>query len=90
MGPFKALWCSNDQTSNKLAIKKFHGLYRKKLIDINYHIYGSAKYLEEHGYPKNISDLNDLWIEDRSFNPNLKNDSSQIINLWEIRINKLL
>ena len=32
MGPFKALWCSDDQTSNKLAIKKFHGLYRKKLI----------------------------------------------------------
>ena len=31
---------------------------QKKLIDINYHIYGSAKYLEEHGYPKNISDLN--------------------------------
>jgi len=31
---------------------------QRKLIDINYHIYGSAKYLEEHGYPKNISDLN--------------------------------
>ena len=42
------------------------------------------------GFWKNISDLNDLWIEDRSFNPNLKNDSTQIINLWETRINKLL
>jgi len=31
---------------------------QKKLIDINYHIYGSAKYLEQHGYPKNLSDLN--------------------------------
>ena len=31
---------------------------QKKLIDINYHIYGSAKYLEKYGYPKNISDLN--------------------------------
>ena len=31
---------------------------QKKLIDINYHIYGSAKYLEEYGHPKNITDLN--------------------------------
>jgi len=31
---------------------------QKKLIDINYHIYGSAKYLEKYGYPKTISDLN--------------------------------
>jgi len=31
---------------------------QKKLIDINYHIYGSAKYLEENGFPKTISDLN--------------------------------
>ena len=31
---------------------------QKKLIDINYHIYGSAKYLEEYGHPKNLSDLN--------------------------------
>jgi len=31
---------------------------QKKLIDINYHIYGSAKYLEEHGHPKSLSDLN--------------------------------
>ncbi len=31
---------------------------QKKLIDINYHIYGSSKYLEENGHPKNLSDLN--------------------------------
>ena len=31
---------------------------QKKLIDINSHIYGSAKYLEEYGHPKDISDLN--------------------------------
>ena len=31
---------------------------QKKLIDINYHIYGSTKYLEQNGYPKNLSDLN--------------------------------
>ncbi len=31
---------------------------QKKLIDINYHIYGSTKYLEQHGYPKNVADLN--------------------------------
>ena len=30
---------------------------QKKLIDINYHIYGSSKYLEQYGYPKNSSDL---------------------------------
>ncbi len=31
---------------------------QKKLIDINYHIYGSTKYLDKHGYPKTINDLN--------------------------------
>ena len=31
---------------------------QKKLIDINYHIYGSAKYLEQYGHIKNLSDLN--------------------------------
>jgi len=31
---------------------------QKKLIDIHYHIYGSAKYLEQNGHPKNLSDLN--------------------------------
>jgi DNA-binding transcriptional LysR family regulator len=30
---------------------------QKKLIDINYHIYGSAKYLEQNGHPKKVSDL---------------------------------
>ena len=31
---------------------------QKKLIDINYHIYGSNKYLEKFGMPKTINDLN--------------------------------
>jgi len=31
---------------------------QKKLIDINYHIYGSTKYLEQYGFPKSISELN--------------------------------
>ena len=31
---------------------------QKKLIDINYHIYGSPKYLEKYGYPKTLNDLN--------------------------------
>ena len=31
---------------------------QKKLIDINYHIYGSNQYLEKFGMPKTINDLN--------------------------------
>ena len=31
---------------------------QKKLMNINYHIYGSAKYLEQYGHPKKLSDLN--------------------------------
>jgi len=31
---------------------------QKKLVDINYYIYGSTKYLEKNGIPKNIIDLN--------------------------------
>ena len=31
---------------------------QKKLIDLNYHIYGAPKYLEKYGYPKTINDLN--------------------------------
>ena len=31
---------------------------QKKLINLHYHIYGSQKYLEKNGYPKNINDLN--------------------------------
>ena len=30
---------------------------QKKIIDINYHIYGSSKYCEEHGLPRTLSDL---------------------------------
>ena len=31
---------------------------QRKLIDINYHIFGSSKYLETHGMPKTVNDLN--------------------------------
>jgi len=31
---------------------------QKKLVDLKYYIYGSNKYLEKHGMPKTISDLN--------------------------------
>ena len=31
---------------------------QRKLIDINYHIYGSTKYLDKFGYPKTINDFN--------------------------------
>jgi len=31
---------------------------QRKLIDINYHIYGSTKYLETNGFPKTINELN--------------------------------
>ena len=31
---------------------------QRKLVDINYYIYGSSKYLEKYGIPKTINDLN--------------------------------
>ena len=31
---------------------------QRKLMDLKYHIYGSYKYLEKHGYPKTVNDLN--------------------------------
>ena len=31
---------------------------QRKLVDINYHIYGSTKYLEKYGIPKTTNDLN--------------------------------
>ena len=30
---------------------------QKKFVDFNYHIYGSNQYLEKHGYPKTVKDL---------------------------------
>ena len=30
---------------------------QKKMININYHIYGSSKYCEEHGLPRSLNDL---------------------------------
>ena len=32
---------------------------QKKIIDINYHIYGSSKYCEEHGLPRSLNDLDE-------------------------------
>jgi len=32
-------------------------LIQKKFVDFNYHIYGSNQYLEKHGYPKTVKDL---------------------------------
>jgi DNA-binding transcriptional LysR family regulator len=37
--------------------KKLNYIHRK-LIDLKYHMYGSNKYLEKHGYPKTVNDLN--------------------------------
>tara|TARA_B100000686_G_scaffold338543_1_gene411218 strand:- start:708 stop:1595 length:888 start_codon:yes stop_codon:yes gene_type:complete len=31
---------------------------QRKLVDINYYIYGSSKYLEKYGIPKTVNDLN--------------------------------
>ena len=31
---------------------------QRKLMDLKYHIYGSYKYLEKHGYPKTVNELN--------------------------------
>jgi len=31
---------------------------QKKFVNFNYHIYGANSYLEQHGYPKSIKDLN--------------------------------
>ena len=42
------------------------------------------------GFWKDIPSLKNLWIKDRSFKPNIVNDSNQIVELWNNRINKLL
>ena len=42
------------------------------------------------GFWKDIPSLKSLWIEDRSFDPNLKNDSEQLVELWDKRIKKVL
>ena len=42
------------------------------------------------GYWKDIPSLKSLWIEDRSFDPNLENDSEQLVELWDKRIKKVL
>ena len=42
------------------------------------------------GFWKDIPSLKSLWIEDRSFDPNLENDSEQLVELWNKRIKKVL
>jgi glycerol kinase len=42
------------------------------------------------GFWKDIPSLKNLWIEDKSFKPNLKNDPEQLVELWNKRIKKIL
>ncbi len=42
------------------------------------------------GFWKDIPSLKNLWVEDKSFKPNLKNDSEQLVELWNKRIKKIL
>ena len=42
------------------------------------------------GYWKDIPSLKDLWIKDRSFQPNKETDTDKIVELWIKRINNLL
>lgn len=41
-----------DETTNTIKLYS-----KKKLIDINYHIYGSPKYMQENGFPNSLKDL---------------------------------
>ena len=40
-----------------MCLKILNSYIQRKLIDINYHIYGSNKYLEIYGMPKTLNDL---------------------------------
>ena len=42
------------------------------------------------GFWKDIPSLKDLWIKDRSFQPNKETDTDKIVDLWIKRINNLL
>jgi glycerol kinase len=42
------------------------------------------------GFWKDIPSLKDLWIKDRSFQPNKETDTDKIVELWIKRINNLL
>ena len=42
------------------------------------------------GFWSNISELNNLWEMDKTFNPNEDFDSKSIIDLWDKRIGKIL
>ncbi len=43
-----AIWMRSPKQKNYI---------QKKMININYHIYGSSKYCEEHGLPRSLNDL---------------------------------
>ena len=42
------------------------------------------------GFWKDIPSLKDLWIKDRSFQPNKETDTDKIVELWFKRINNIL
>ena len=42
------------------------------------------------GFWNDIPSLKDLWIKDRSFQPNKETDTDKIVELWIKRINNLL
>ena len=42
------------------------------------------------GFWKDIPSLKDLWIKDRSFQPNKETDTDKIVELWIKRINNIL
>ena len=42
------------------------------------------------GFWKDIPSLKDLWIKDRSFQPNKETDTDKIVELWIKRINNLI
>ena len=42
------------------------------------------------GFWKDIPSLKSLWIEDRSFKPNRENNTDQLVEHWNKRINKVL
>ena len=42
------------------------------------------------GFWKDIPSLKDLWIKDRSFQPNKETDTEKIVELWIKRINNLI
>jgi len=55
----KYLFPIEERSHKSTALIKRENInIQKKIMDINYHFYGSTKYLEKNGYPKSINDLN--------------------------------